>query len=324
MKPKSVLCRAAALLAAVTAAPVYAWDAMPAYNQGTLARSFALPIIGESVVSGRGQFTRSFDYDLTTEYYADNNASENLVVDGETSMFTLGARYGIGHNLELSARVPVLVVGGGFMDHFIEQWHKTFGLPNGGREYAARDQRQYRYVRNGVTVLDEQGGSGTSLGDVQLGAGWQLSPGVALRGAIKLPTGRESRLTGGNWGGALWSDLALPFASDSTFDGFASLGVTVAQRSDVLRDQQRNAAIFGGTGVGYQLTTALQLRGQIYAHSALYRDSELDGLRKPGLQLSLGGSYRATPGVRLDLFFQEDAVTNSSPDFSLHLGASWR
>lgn len=315
---------AAALLAAITAPAAFAWDALPAYNQGTLARSFALPVIGQASVLACGQRERSLDYDLTTEYYADANAAESVTLDGETSAFALGWRVGVGSGVEVTGRIPVLIVGGGFMDHFVEEWHKTFGLPDGGRNLAPHNERLYRYTRNGATLLNEAGGSGTTLGDIQLGLGWQVAPGATLRGMVKLPTGRESHLTGGNWGGALWSDFALPFAQGSSFDGFASLGATVAQRSDVLPDQQRRAALFGGAGLGYRLTPALELRSQVYAHTALYRDSNLDGLRKPGLQLTLGGSYQANAKLRFDVFFQEDAVTNSSPDFSLHLGASWR
>jgi hypothetical protein len=299
-----------------------AWDALPAYNQGTLARSFALPALGQSRVLGAGQSAFAADYDLTTEYYADSNASENLVIDGETSAFAFSWRQGIGRDVELSARLPLLIVGGGFMDHFIQQWHKTFGLPNGGREFARNDVRQYSYSVNGVTVLDERR-SGTTLGDVELGAGWKLADGIALRGMLKLPTGSKHRLTGGNWGGAVWGDFALPFATYSDFDGFASLGATLAQKSDVLPQQQKTVAVFGGAGMGYRLTSAFELRSQLYAHSALYKNTDLDGLKKPGLQLTLGGSYRWSPGTSLDVFFQEDAVTNSSPDFSLHLGLRW-
>lgn len=300
-----------------------AWDALPAYNQGTLQRSFALPVIGQSSVLGASQSTFAADYDLTTEYYNDHNATESIIVDNETSAFALTWRQGISHNLELSARLPVLIVGGGFMDHFIKEWHKTFGLPNGNREFAQDNTRQITYVVNGSPVLDERQ-SGTTLGDIELGAGWKLSDSAALRAMIKLPTGSDTKLTGGNWGGALWGDFALPFAKGSSWDGFASLGATLAQKADALADQQRSAAIFGGAGLGYFVTQNFELRSQLYAHSALFKNSDLDGLKKPGLQLTLGGSYRWSPKVNMDVFFQEDAVTNSSPDFSLHLGLTYR
>lgn len=318
-------CARVALLSALPwSANAFAWDALPAYNQGTLARSFALPVIGQSSVLGTSQSTFAADYDLTTEYYVDAKGSESITVDGETSAFAFTWRQGLGNNLEVSARLPVLIVGGGFMDHFIDEWHKTFNLPDGGRPLAQNNVRQITYINNGTTVVDERS-SGTTLGDIEFAAGYKLSDGAALRGMVKLPTGSKSKLTGGNWGGAVWGDFALPFAKGSSFDGFTSLGVSLAQKADeALPDQQRSAAVFGGAGLGYHLTQNFELRSQLYAHTALFKNTELDGLKKPGLQLTLGGSYRCSPSTSFDVFFQEDAVTNSSPDFSLHLGLTYR
>lgn len=314
----------AALFAALSwSTGAHAWDALPAYNQGTLQRSFALPALGQSNVLGASQSTFAADYDLTSEYYTDTKGLESIVVDGETSAFALTWRQGIGHDLEFSARLPVLIVGGGFLDNFIQSWHKTFGLPNGNREFAQDNKRQITYVNNGNTVVDAQQ-SGTTLGDIELGAGWKLGEAAALRTMVKLPTGSDKKLTGGNWGGAVWGDFGLPFATGSSWDGFASFGATLAQKSDVLKDQQRSAAVFGGIGLGYFITQNLELRSQLYAHSALFKNSELEGLKRPGLQLSMGGTYRWSPKVSMDVFFQEDPVTYSSPDFSFHLGVTVR
>lgn len=309
--------------ALATTAAAQAWDALPVFNQGTFARSFALPLLGQSHVLGAAQSEVRSDYDLTTEYYADSNAHENLVMDGETSRFAFSYRQGLGHALDWSLEVPVLIVGGGFMDHFVQEWHRTFGLPDGGRQYAPDNRYLYSYQRDGVTLLDATH-SGTTLGDTRVGLGWQASPGLALRGMVQLPTGSRSHLTGGNLGAALWGDLALPFAADSGFDGFVSAGGNLENRSSVLSSLQRRWAAFAGGGLGYHLTPALELRSQVYAHTALFQDTELSGLKKPGLQLTLGGSYQFSSRVGFDLVFQEDAVTNSSPDFSLHLGLVYR
>lgn len=318
------LCARVALLSALSwSASAFAWDALPAYNQNTLARGFALPVIGQSSVLGASQSMFAADYDLTTEYYNDSKGAETIIVDGETSGFALSWRQGIGHGVELTARLPVLIVGGGFMDHFVEEWHKTFGLPNGNRELAQNNQRQITYTNNGNLVLDERK-SGTTLGDIQLGAGLKLCEGAALRAMVKLPTGSDSKLTGGNWGGAVWGDFAFPFNKGSSWDGFTSIGATLAQKADALHDQQRTAAVFGGVGLGYFVTKNFELRSQLYAHSPLFKNTELPGLKKPGLQLTLGGSYRWSPKVSMDVFFQEDPVTYSSPDFSFHVGLTVR
>lgn len=308
---------------ALTCISAYAWDALPAQNDATLARSFALPALGQSQIFAPDEQTFQINVDEITEYYEDRTASESILLDGETTKILLAYRKGFGDKLELTVDVPVLVVGGGFMDSFIQDWHRTFGLPNGGRENAPNDRRLYQYTRNGVTLLNESR-SATTVGDVQIGAGWQLNNTLALRGMVKLPTGNSDRLTGGNLGGAVWGDWALPFARGSAFDGFVSGGVSLNRRSDVLSSQQQVAVAFGGAGLGYHLTNDLEVLGQLYAHSPLYKDSDLDGLRNPGLQLTLGGSYRISPEYKVNLYFQENPVGNESPDFSIHIGLTVR
>jgi hypothetical protein len=303
----------------LTTASAYAWDALPAKNEATLARSFALPALGQSQIYAPDEQAVQLSVDVINEYYADRNASESITLDGETTKLNLLYRRGLANDLELTVNLPFLIVGGGFMDQFMQDWHRTFGLPNGGRESAPNDRRLYQYTRSGTTQLNV-GDNGGGFGDVELGAGWQAYPTLALRGMIKLPTGNQDRLTGGNLGGAAWLDWALPFAQGSSFDGFASGGVSVARRSDVLPSQQQTALAFGGAGLGYHVTDNLQVLGQLYAHTALYKDTDLDGLRKPGLQLTLGGSYRLAPDYQINLYFQEDPIVASSPDFSIHLG----
>lgn len=303
--------------------PALAWEALPAKNEATLARNFALPALGQSQILAPDEQNFQINLDVITEYYADSNASESIVLDGETTKIGLAYRKGFATDLELTVEVPVLIVGGGFMDGFIQDWHRAFSLPNGGRENAPNDRRLYQYSRNGVTLLNETHSS-TSLGDTQIGAGWQLNDQLALRGLIKLPTGDSDRLAGGALGTALWADWALPFGQNSAFDGFASGGLSLNRRVNALASQQKAIAAFGGAGLGYHLTDNLQVLGQLYMHSALYKDSNLDGLRHPGLQLTLGGSYRISSRHTLNLYFQEDPITSSSPDFSIHIGLTVR
>ena len=49
----------------------------------------------------------------------------------------------------------------------------------------------------------------------------------------------------------------------------------------------------------------------------------MDALRRAGLQLAFGAGYQLTPRLGLTLGFAEDPIVASSPDFSIHLDASW-
>lgn len=307
------------LLSVCGAQSAVAAEFFPVFNQGSLQRSAALPVLGATRVAAVGAPQQSYALDLTTEYYRDANARESVLEDGESARLAFGWRSGFAEDWEWNVEVPLLVLGGGFMDRIIEDWHGFFGLPNGGRELAARDAYQYRYTRDGVTLLDVTE-AGTQLGDIRAGLGWQLRECTALRAQLKLPTGDGARLGGGNFGASLWLDQTLNFGPGSRWSGYLSAGGSAIATPDVLPELQNRAAAFAGMGVSWRAFDALSLATQLYAHTPLFKDTELEGLQNPGLQFVLGATWHAAPGVDLQLAFQEDPVVSSSPDFSLHFG----
>ena len=292
------------------------------YNQGALARAFELPVIGETGVLPFGDTGGSIRYDLTTEYHASGSGSETVILDGESNLLTFAFRKGMGLGLELTLEVPVLYQSGGFMDDPIENWHDFFGLPNGGRELAPQDRYLYQYTRDGQTVFRNTR-SGTDIGDVRIGFGWQALESLALRTELKLPSGDDTHLAGGNTGGALWADWALPFDPGFFLSGWVSGGVSFNDKSDVIPDQQNSVVPFGGAGLAARFAERWSLLGQLYAHGKLYDGSALDPFRE-ALQLTLGLRYDVARDFSIDTGFQEDLIVSSSPDFSFHLALNWR
>lgn len=284
-------------------------------NQSTLARNFALPVVGQTSPVSQGRWTGSID--LTSEFVDKEEGSEAIELDGETARFGLRFEQALGDRADWNIEVPLLHTGGGFMDGPIEGWHDVFALPQGGREESARDRYRYRYQRDGETLLDAESG-GTNLGDVQVGAGMRVFGATMLRGMIKLPTGDEDELAGGNLGAALWADVPFPFEVGSRLGGFASAGLSVNDKSDVLEHQQNTVIPFGAVGFDVRLLPSLQALVQLYAHGPLYDDAEVNALESAGLQLSIGGRWCAEGKAPCaELSFQEDPIVASSPDFSL-------
>lgn len=312
----------AASVAVLCSGAANASEFFPTFNQGSLQRSAALPALGAAWVLSPGESSWYGALDLTTEYFLDANASEELLADGESARFALSYRAALAEGWEWDVQVPILVLGGGFMDSIIQDWHGYFGLPNGGRELAPRNDYQFRYTRNGVTLLDVQD-SGTYLGDVRVGLGWQWREATALRAQLKLPSGDGEQLGGGNTGLALWLDHAFDFSEASRWSAYASAGGSFISAPKILADMQNRTTLFGGAGLSYSLLDSLSVSAQLYAHTALYKDSALDSLSDPGLQFVLGGSWRVTPTTTLNLAFQEDPIITTSPDFSLHFGWSF-
>lgn len=296
-------------------------DALAVRNQGALARAFELPVLGRTQVLAEATQQASLRFDLTTEYHASAVGGEAVTLDGEADLLTLGWRWGLGRNIELGLELPLLHQSGGFMDGPIEDWHSFFGLPNGGRELAPKNRYLYEYSRDGDELLRATR-TGSDIGDLRVAGAWGVTPSLALRTELKLPTGNEDHLAGGNTGFALWADYALPLPDAFFLSGWVAGGLSVNDESSVLSDMQKQVVPLAGAGLSARLAERWALLTQLYFHGALYDDSELDPFRE-ALQLAIGLRYRVRRDMNLDIGFQEDPITSSSPDFSGHLALSW-
>lgn len=292
-------------------------------NEAALARAFALPGLGYTSLASADLGWR-LSVDLASEFVDKQRGGESLLLDGETHRYAVRLAQGWGDSLDWTLDIPVVHVGGGFMDGLIENWHDTFGLPQGGRDQAPRDRYRYRYTRDGQTVLDTPR-TGTSLGDVQVGVGYGLDPGLVVRAQLKLPTGDEDRLSGGNFGAAAWLDWALPFEPGSAWGGFFSGGLSGNERGKVLRDQQQTWIPFAGVGLDLRVLPNFTALTQLYVHAPLYDDSDVAALEQPGVQFALGGRWCPGAGPQcVELSFQEDLAVGVSPDFTLRLALQVR
>jgi hypothetical protein len=297
--------------------PSAAADFADAANSGALASSFALPPLGQGPVLPAGRGRTTFAFDLTNEFVAVGDcAAECIVLDGETARLAYGERRGLGGGWEFGVEVPLLDQGGGFLDSWIEDWHSWFGLPNGGREQAAQDRYGYQYVRGGVTrfaVTEPDEG----LGDVELTLGRAIGRSVAMRAMLKLPTGEERSLRGGNRGMALWLDAALPLPAP--WAGYVAAGVSHNDIGARLPREQNRTIPFGGLGLQLALARRARLTAQLYAHGRLYDGSALAPLARPAVPASLGLQFDLSRAARLEVGFLEDASVGASPDFTGYL-----
>lgn len=317
--------RLTALLALAILLPTTAHaEGMAVFNQSSLARAAALPVLAGPPVLAANESETRVRLDWTTEYFERGNDREALTLDAETRRLALSYRRGFGGSIvplqgwEWSAELPLLDSGGGSLDGLIENWHELFGLPNGGREQAPRDRYRIRYVRDGVTLLDLEKGQ-TGLGDLRLGVGRALGERWTLRAMLQLPTGDAGRLSGGHTGGALWTDFTLPLGASERASLTLSGGVAAATTNGPLGGRQQPFTGLGGAALALPLFAGVEGLLQFDLHSALYRGSALKPLDGASGQLAMGLRIPVY-GSRLTLGFQEDLIVNASPDFSLHLG----
>jgi hypothetical protein len=223
--------------------------------------------------------------------------------------------------------IPFLVLGGGFLDSFIEGYHSTFGFPQGGRDQAPRNRLLYQYRRDGQELLKVDRAS-YGLGDIRFNGAWQWYPrtegqsrALALRASLKLPTGDAAQLHGsGSTDFALWitakDDYRLGLGQFTLWGAAGFMAMTEGQ---VLRDQQRKGVWFGGVGAGWSPLRWLAFKIQTNAHTPFYRESDLRQLNAASAQLTIGGTLALTKRMTLDLGITEDIIVSTAPDVVFHL-----
>jgi hypothetical protein len=307
---------------------LYAADTSPFYtgNASPLISIYGLPFLGESAVETKQGGSLRLTLDLANNYLSENNSRERLLLDGESCRLTFSGRYGIGRKMDLGFDIPFLVAGGGFLDNLIENYHSTFGFPNGGREYAPQNRLLYRYQKNGVTVLNMEK-SGQGFGDMVINGGRQIYQSqqgdrkMTFRASLKFPTGDTDTLRGsGSTDLALWMTGSLSHPSSwgrlTVYGGAGALGMT---KGKVLQDQQRPLVGFGSLGLGFCPAEWIELKVQTNAHTSFYTDSDFTAISGASAQLTVGGALHFTPKTSLDIGVTEDIIVGASPDVVLHL-----
>ncbi len=296
-------------------------------NQSPVVQIFGLPSMGSAETVAYGKAEGNIILDHASHYAKDSNPRENILLDGESTRITLEGRYGIAGGLEAGLEIPFIILGGGFLDSFIEGYHNTFGFPQGSRDQAPQNRLSYQYRRDGQErLLVDKASYG--LGDIRLMGAWQLyqeTPGqpraVALRASLKLPTGDSDQLHGsGSTDFSLWVTATDGYKlGKGQLTLFGAAGIMAMTDGQVLRDQQRHWVGYGGLGVGWSPLHWLALKIQTLFHTPFYQESDLRQLNAVSAQLTMGGTLALSDRLTLDLGITEDIVVSTAPDVVFHL-----
>ncbi len=303
------------------------------FNQSPLVQIYGLPHDTGADIVPPGKFSITLNQDLSSNYAVSGTTREQILLDGETYRLAVAARYGIAPHWEAGIEIPYLIQGGGFLDSFIIDWHKFFGLPQGGRDSAPKNRINYSYSKEGVQKL-LMNHSGSGVGDISLTTGFGLYENsddtshdqLAVKAALKLPTGDSSYLRGSGGTDAMlqlcgsmtnyseWGSLGL----------YGSAGALVMSKGDVLRDQHKPFAGVGTFGLGWGPTSWISFKVQLNGTTPLYSDSSLAELSRSPLLLVVGGALKFLGEYLLDIGVSEDVAVATAPDVSFHLGLSTR
>jgi len=132
---------------------------------------------------------------------ATNQEDVQALLKFETNRTVLGGSVGVRRGLEVGLDVPIISRFGGFLDPFVDAVEDVFHTSNPERHLFPHNTFGGFYVKRGNVVLFDGPKEQLQLGDVWASAkylAWQPDglPLIALRGAVKFPTGRADGVFG--------------------------------------------------------------------------------------------------------------------------------
>jgi hypothetical protein len=304
-----------------------------AINQSPMSQIFGLPVETGTDITSYGKVGTVITQDIASNYTIHSNSRESIVLDAESYRWTVAARYGIGEQFEVGVEIPYILIGGGFLDSFVIDWHNFFQLPQGGRNKVTNDRLLVSYYKDGITKMKfDHAGSG--VGDISLTGGMKLYDDqvdnvhrvLTLRTTLKLPSGDSGSLRGS--GSADFNLLLCGSINNYTEWGtlglFGSVGGMVMSNGNILADQQKNHAVFGNIGAGWAPAEWISFKVQLNMNSPFYRGSSIKELTGTSMMLVSGGSIKLPDDYLLDIGVSEDVAVATAPDVAFHLGLSKR
>ena len=274
-----------------------------------------------------GDYKAYVDFDLANHATINSSADEQIYLDGETLVGTLGLRRGLGERFQIGFDLPWVMHDKGSLDGFISDWHDFFGFPSGDRDQLPENELAFRYQRDNEELFDlDQAVDG--LGDLRLHLAWQLvdskPTATALHFSLKVPTGDADKMTGSEGWGASFSlahDRRILLEDGATAAFWGGVGGSWMEDGEVLAEQAENWAANVWLGAGWSPKDWFAFKVQLDSQTALY-DSDLAELGDPAVILTLGGTVALGKQTCLDLSVAEDLVVNAAPDVTFHLGLS--
>lgn len=301
-------------------------EPLPVVDAGVLTAPLGPPppFGGRLAAPGRWQV----DLDLAVaNYFSHSGSGGDLVsLDGESRYHRWHARRGVGERYEVGVEVPWISHGGGALDGFIDAYHKTLGLPRGGRN-AVGEGNLAVLLREDGRVRSLLAHKARGVGDVTFQGGFNVlsnpERALALRASVRLPTGDARNLTGsGGVAAAIASEFSAnelrgwPLGIDARIGAIVHTGTGLAASDAPLLG-------FGTLALSWRPARRLDLVAQIDVHSGAYRSP----LRETGTFAAvgtLGGRLRVWKHLYWSLAVSEDLHTDVTPDVVIASGLGWR
>jgi hypothetical protein len=254
-----------------------------------------------------------FNFDYSNTIIEKKNDQESLLLDMEHLATEIRFHAGFVKGIELGVAFPFYVMYGGFLDPFISGYHDAFGFPNEVRGRTPHNLFQYRYEVGDSVVLDRNEGT-TAIGDITLQAKKALyrenKNALALRAALKLPTGNEDELTGSGH-----TDFGIGLAASRVgerFGGYFNINYHFLGQSERL-DVKNFLSLMAAFDWRFRDTVAAVFQYEVQQSIV---KSQLPILSRPAHQLVLGLRWRPSERFQFEWRLAED-ISEAGPDITI-------
>jgi hypothetical protein len=271
-----------------------------------------------------------FRTDILPEKTESRSYDKDFIVnDYEGFIAEAGIAYNFLKRVQAGIDIRLFSFNGGFMDSFIENFHNFFGFTNGARELFLQNQLYINIPndRGEPLFLDK---SAVSFGDIDLWCKWTFlenrAVSLAALGAFKIPTGKFESLSGSGYPDAA-AGLLLDFRAARFISLYLQAGI-------VLPFTRKYYPMFNGLlGAEIHPWKFISFNVQMNIKTSPISDStvpfgwndkwgtNLNQLSLPQTNV-LGGIVIQLNSLRLQLYFEEDAVFNQGNDFVIGIMAS--
>ena len=283
------------------------------------------PVPADLPPSGALDATMSFDYSNT--YLNKSSRDWDVLIDMEMSVLGLDLAYGIGSRWAVRLDMPLVSMGNGFLDGFLENFHDALDVGNYDREERPKNQFAFSIAKSDQVWFEGRPGR-MDLADTTLSAQYKLIRPKRRRPllstlmiSLKLPTGdKDVGLGSGNFDLGLFLPSKWRFESCSLYlmPGFVVVGDPKTSEPSVAA--QDVYALFAG--VAYDHNEFWTWLMQVNAYSTPLEFADIEALDDGAVDLAIGLHYRLTRHWLFEFSFSED-LTRTAPDFTVRFALRW-
>lgn len=284
-------------------------------NQFPLFLHLNAPVLESAVTEN--SFSASLSH--SSVFMMTNSANWTVNLDMEVTELDLRFKKIIPGFFEVGVEVPVLSLESGFMDGFLDSYHKTFGFPDYGRNTRPANSFLYEVRRNGALVVQGKNGE-IGIGDVRLTVKKEIlgnDPVMSVRAEVELPSGDAKD---GHGSGGIDTGLTLLINKriSERFMSYLNTGVIFPGSLKALQDISLRTSFHASAGIEASIWKHFGILGQVSFQTSPFPKMGIGTVDRIAALLTFGGRYSSGKN-NLDFSLTEDPNTSGAPDVIFNL-----